>query len=261
MLFILRNSVRLKYHFRKCIGIIDGTLFPFTFKPGLTGEDYFCRKSIYALHSLITCDDVGRIRDIVLGWPGSVHDNRVWRNSRLNDKRFFCLGQYLLGDSAFEASEIMVSSYKKPATSSLPQQQEFFNTILAKIRIRSKHSIGMLKGRFQFMKGMRMRIRKESDLMRTVELIRACTVIHNWLIEEPDSVLKSSFTPQGRVTKYDPEATEDDEAFVAYLENNTHAGALREEIKHLILDNCGFICGKNRIEISIKNNIVIQILF
>jgi len=56
--------------FVNCIGVIDGTLFPFAFAPTVNVEDYFTRKRDYAI-----CDDVTRITWIKMGWPGSVHDN------------------------------------------------------------------------------------------------------------------------------------------------------------------------------------------
>ncbi|OWY95948.1 hypothetical protein PHMEG_00033908 [Phytophthora megakarya] len=72
-----------KYGFVNCVGVTDGTLFPLASKPSSHGEDYYSRKASYSVNALITCDDVARVRDIVVGWPGSVHDNRVWTNSRL----------------------------------------------------------------------------------------------------------------------------------------------------------------------------------
>jgi hypothetical protein len=29
------------------------------------------------------CDDFGRIAELAVGWPGSVHDNQVWLNSEV----------------------------------------------------------------------------------------------------------------------------------------------------------------------------------
>ncbi|ETV65461.1 hypothetical protein H257_17797, partial [Aphanomyces astaci] len=69
--------------FTGCIGFIDGTLFPFEFKPTLCGEDYYSRKGCYAVAAQIICDHRGIIRDVHADWPGSTHDNRVWRNSKI----------------------------------------------------------------------------------------------------------------------------------------------------------------------------------
>ena len=45
------------------------------------------RKGGYAVHCLITCDHNARILNYVCGWFSSAHDNRVWLNSTLNQKR------------------------------------------------------------------------------------------------------------------------------------------------------------------------------
>jgi len=67
--------------FLHCVGLIDGMLFPLAFAPMLSGEDYFTRKGNYAVKGLIICDDTAKITWVEMGWPGSVHDNRVWLNS------------------------------------------------------------------------------------------------------------------------------------------------------------------------------------
>ena len=97
---------------------------------------------------MISCDDIARIRDIVIGWPGSVHGNCVWTTSLLFSKQQNNFGpkEYMLGDSAFEPSDIMVAAYKKPQGAAFLQSREFFNTLLAKPRVKSEHCIGILKG-------------------------------------------------------------------------------------------------------------------
>ena len=121
---------------------------PLCWKPSKFGEDYFCRKCMYAIHSLITCDDKGRICNTVFGWPGSVHDNRVWKNSMLRnkglckrDEQFFSEIEYLIGDSTFEGSRVMIPAFKKSSGGFLNRRQELFNTVLAKICTRSEHCI------------------------------------------------------------------------------------------------------------------------
>ena len=72
-----------KESFDGCVGMLDGTLFPFEYKPSHNGEEYFTRKGCYAINGLIFVDDMARVRYIMTGRPGSVHDNRVWRNSEV----------------------------------------------------------------------------------------------------------------------------------------------------------------------------------
>ena len=55
----IAKRVERKFLFPNCVGFPDGTLLPLELKPKLSGEDYFSRKSCYAVNALITCDDIG----------------------------------------------------------------------------------------------------------------------------------------------------------------------------------------------------------
>ena len=103
----ISNRIHRKYGFPNCIGLMDGTTLPLQLKPKTNGEDYYTRKGFYAVHVLLTCDDTAKVRHLVVGWPGSVHDNRVWRNCKINrnKSKFFTKKQYILTDSAFTPSD------------------------------------------------------------------------------------------------------------------------------------------------------------
>ena len=194
-----RDSMKRRlaaYGFRHCVGIIDGTLIELSFRPQSYHECYFSRKSMYALNVMIICDDQKRITYYNAGWPGSTHDNRVFRNSKLFYQRgnYFSHHEYLLGDSAYSASPVMVQAFKKQAAvAELPPNHEFFNTCLAQVRIASEHCIGILKGRFPCLKKNNIKLKNsKAEVKELVELIGACIVLHNLLInydelEIPDS--------------------------------------------------------------------------
>jgi len=76
-----------------------------------------------------------------MGWPGSVHDNRIWANSEiyLGTNKYFDQKEYLLGDSAFSASAEMIPAFKKGHNSNLSEEKRFLNTKLAKVRIKSEN--------------------------------------------------------------------------------------------------------------------------
>jgi hypothetical protein len=61
---------------------------------------------------------------------------------------------------------------------------EFFNTSLSKARVSVEHCIGILKGKFQSLRGLRLAIRDEGDLTRASLWIRSCVVLHNILLED-----------------------------------------------------------------------------
>ena len=71
-------------------------------KPQERGIDYYNRKDYYSvILQAVVCEDK-RFTDMFTGFPGKVHDARVFRESPL-----FCMGQaicrggHILGDSAY----------------------------------------------------------------------------------------------------------------------------------------------------------------
>ncbi|CAI5928730.1 unnamed protein product [Closterium sp. NIES-65] len=65
------------------VGAIDGTHIPMK---GMEGhrQEYYTRKSCYAVQLQITCDARGIIWDYLIGYLGSAHDQRVFMNSAPN---------------------------------------------------------------------------------------------------------------------------------------------------------------------------------
>ena len=185
------------YGFRHCVGIIDGTLVLLDFRPEAYHECYYSRKSVYALNVMIVCNDQKRVIYYVAGWPGSTHDNRVFRNCNLftNRGEFFSHHEYLLGDSAYSSSAIMVQSFKKEASAGeLEANKEFFNTCLAQVRISSEHCIGMLKGRFRCMKRCNIKLKhSKEEVKEVVDLIGACIIMHNLLIKYDEDDIPDSW--------------------------------------------------------------------
>lgn len=176
-----------KYDFPHCCMVGDGTLFPFAFEPETEdAPDYSGRKYGYSLTTLIFNDHNKKIRHFLAGFPGSAHDNRVFKATRLYKKPndYFAPREYCIGDSAFENTPFMVSAFKKPKGESMPLSHEKFNEKLAKLRITSEHTIGILKGRFPWLRSIRLKIKENKrSLKRIVELIEATIVVHNMLVD------------------------------------------------------------------------------
>jgi DDE superfamily endonuclease len=176
-----------KYGFPHCVSIADGTLFPLAFEPETEdAPDYSGRKFGYSLTAMIFCDHKRRIQHYLAGFPGSAHDNRVFKATTIasNPKDHFAAREYCIGDSAFENSWYMVSAFKKPKGEAIPKQHEKFNEKLARLRIISEHCIGILKGRFPWLRSIRMKIKENKKSLRKIlQLLEATIVVHNILIE------------------------------------------------------------------------------
>jgi hypothetical protein len=113
----------------------------------------------------------------------------VYRNTpQVQDPNtYFGRAYYLVGDSAFENSATVVSAFKKPAGHSLPREEEKFNMLLGKLRVKSEHTIGMLKGRFHFLTMIPMLITsKRNSIKRILRVIDCCVILHNLLIDVGD---------------------------------------------------------------------------
>jgi hypothetical protein len=81
----------------------------------------------------------------------------------------------------------VVSSFKCASGHSLPADKEKFNKILAKPRVITEHTIGMLKGRFQFLKSMPMKITdKKKSVKKILRIIDCCVILHNFLLQLGD---------------------------------------------------------------------------
>ena len=71
--------------FPQCGGAIDGSHIPIK-APRESPADYHNRKGWHSIILQAMVDDVGKFTDICVGWPGRVHDARVFHNSHLFTK-------------------------------------------------------------------------------------------------------------------------------------------------------------------------------
>ncbi|KAJ8927466.1 hypothetical protein NQ314_020063 [Rhamnusium bicolor] len=73
----------LEKGFPGVIGAIDGTHIKID-KPSDDPDSYLNRKHFFSIQVQVVCDHEKRIRDVFLGYPGSVHDSRAFRASPLS---------------------------------------------------------------------------------------------------------------------------------------------------------------------------------
>ena len=71
--------------FPQAAGAIDGTHIPIV-RPDDSASDYYNRKGYYSVIMQSTVDFRGLFIDVYIGWPGKVHDARVFVNSSLYQK-------------------------------------------------------------------------------------------------------------------------------------------------------------------------------
>jgi len=64
---------------------LTGSHIPLFEAPSIKNKEvYFSRKHQYAIHLQAVVDHNGLFTDYVIGWPASVHDAKVFKNSSLH---------------------------------------------------------------------------------------------------------------------------------------------------------------------------------
>ncbi|CAM5085672.1 unnamed protein product [Natator depressus] len=166
-----------------CGGAIDGTHIPIL-GPDHLGSQYINLKGYFSMVLQALVDHKGRFTNISVGWPGKVHDARIFRNSglweRLQQGTYFPdqkitvgdveLPMVILGDSAYPLMPWLM----KPYTGTLDSSQELFNYRLSKCRMVLECAFGRLKAHWRS-------LLTRLDLSETnIPIdITACRVLHN----------------------------------------------------------------------------------
>ena len=76
------DGFKREYGFPQCAGAVDGTHIPIV-SPTECPADYYNRKGWHSIILQGSVDNKGCFIDIYVGWPGRVHDVRVFANSAL----------------------------------------------------------------------------------------------------------------------------------------------------------------------------------
>ena len=72
--------------------------------------------------------------------------------------------------------------FKKGHNSNLSEEQRYFNTKLAKVQIKSKHCLGLLKVQFQHLQGHQWVIQSKHDLDGILQVTMCACILHSLLI-------------------------------------------------------------------------------
>ena len=150
----IAQSFATKNNFPGIIGAIDGSHIPII-APNEYPENFINRKSFHSIVLQVVCDERMIFRDIVVGWPGSVHDARVLLTSSLYataDEK--CTPDFhLLGDSAYPLKTWLLTPYKD--FGNMTADQHRYNYLHSSSRMVVERAFGALKGRFPILKMVR----------------------------------------------------------------------------------------------------------
>ncbi|KNZ57387.1 hypothetical protein VP01_2172g3 [Puccinia sorghi] len=137
---------------------------------GFNKEDYWMRKMLYGLNSIIFCDHGMRIIYALHGWFGSAHDSRVMRASHISNSGYPC-------------HPVIVPAFKKSRGGYLDRPHKKFNYLLSLQQVVVEHKIGVLKRRWKTLTNLPLVISNENSAARASIWIRVCCMLHNYLLD------------------------------------------------------------------------------
>ncbi|KAA1097917.1 hypothetical protein PGT21_023889 [Puccinia graminis f. sp. tritici] len=66
----------------------------------------------------------------------------------------------------------------------MPRARKRFNQHLSSLRVCNEHCIGLLKGRFQSLRGLRKDLNSAGTMEKITHWISACVILHNFLLSD-----------------------------------------------------------------------------
>jgi len=173
-----------------CIGYVDGSHINLEEAPVEDPESYYTRKQRYAIQIQAICDNDRLIRSIFVGYPGSVHDARIYDNSEIgtNPRYFLSNGQWIAGDSAYRNSEYMITPFRNNATTGTSQERRRFNKYFSSFRVKIECCFGILKETFASLKGLRIRVDRHSGHKLACTWVTACVILYNILKDSLEDI-------------------------------------------------------------------------
>ena len=176
------REFKAKWGVPQRFGAIDGTHIPLTV-PSENHTDYYNHKGWYSMLIQGLVDANYCFLDICVGWPGSVHDARVFvhykritENHLIPDKTeqisSVDVPFYMIGDSAY----LMLSWLMKPFSfnSDLTTQQHTYNYRISRARIVAENTFGRLKARWR-----RLMKRNDMYVLNVPVVAAAVCVLHS----------------------------------------------------------------------------------
>ena len=220
--------------FPNCGGAIDGSHIPVS-PPSELHTDYYNRKGWYSIVLQALVDHKYCFMDVYVGWPGSVHDARIFANSNLYQQGLNAtlfprssllldgsdVPVVILGDAAYPLLKWLLKPFSHGTTN---RDERNFNYRSSRARMVIENCFGRLKARWRCLNK-----RVDVHINNVPVVAPACYTLHNiceihgeefdcqWLEETEDPDLQQP-DDQHAIDHADGNDVRDE--FVAYI--NTH---------------------------------------
>ncbi|KAK7478840.1 hypothetical protein BaRGS_00029939 [Batillaria attramentaria] len=137
---------------RGVVGAIDGTCVPIP-GPSEHRDSYINRKDTPSMQVQVVSNHSLLFLDVLTGWPCSMHNARVFRNSPLKqllEDRRMPQEYHLIGDSTYPLTPYLLVPFRDDGHLSPVQRR--YNARHSSTRVDVERSIGLLKGKFRRLK-------------------------------------------------------------------------------------------------------------
>ena len=183
-----------KYNFPQIAGIVDGSHIPIR-APFTNKVDYYNRKQIYSVNLQVIANADLEILHASVGYPGSIHDARVWRLSGLffkaergdilhspsRDIRGKTVRPLIATDSAYPATSWLIKPYQYGPN--LTPRKRKFNKVFSGMRCTVERSLGLLKNRWRIL------LEQNYQTLESIpNCVMACVVLHNFCLRLNDVI-------------------------------------------------------------------------
>ena len=179
------DGFKTRWGFPQVVGAIDGSHIPII-RPSESASDYYNRKCFHSIIVEGVVDYQGQFIDVYIGWPGKLHDARVFNNSS-----FYLKGRQgtlfpshpiniegtnvpllVLGDAAYPLLPWLMKPY--PETTTTTDEQKHFTYRQSRAGMVIENSFGRLKGRWRCLLK-----RMDCHLNYVPVIVAACITLHN----------------------------------------------------------------------------------
>lgn len=153
------------------VGLIDCTHIPIISPGGGNAELFRNRKGFFSINVQAICDHELKLTNVVVRWPGSTHDSRIFENSNICAKfERREINGILLGDNGYPLRSYLVTPVLTPNS----REERRFNLALCNTRVKIENVFGILKRRFPCLR-QQLRLKLQTN----ITVITACCVLYN----------------------------------------------------------------------------------
>ena len=178
---------RILRHFPGCIGFIDGTLVEIQ-RPWHNPNHakwFNGRKKMYCMNNIVVVDHDGLFIHVDPGYPGSYHDENIFRHSHLYGqwRDFFtqndCVHKYLFGDPGYSGEDMFIMRrlgirefLEDADTGSI----RAYNKMHVGYRVRVEWGIGGLKHKWR-----RLMKHYDATMLKYDDFFTSCCLMTNFI--------------------------------------------------------------------------------